>query len=89
MVGSEEDEDPEVKLEDQRSQYPDCMKCQACLTFKMGLSKGGRGRPVPCGEDLELSLVNRISSQEEEGRKVRASWTPLALWHIIFMTFTK
>lgn len=46
MAGSEEDEDPEVKMEDQRSQYPDCMKCQTCLTFKMGLSKGGRGRPV-------------------------------------------
>lgn len=47
MGGSEEGEGPEVKLEDQRSQYPDCMKCQACLTFRMGLSKGeGHGRPV-------------------------------------------
>ena len=47
MGGSEEGEGPEVKLEDQRSQYPDCMKCQVCLTFKMGLSKGGgHGRPV-------------------------------------------
>ena len=39
MGGSEEGEGPEVKLEGQRSQYPDCMKCQACLTFKMGLRR--------------------------------------------------